>query len=120
MKQFLLVAALFMTTGLFAQKQIVWFDAGLKVQYGASGFYSAAIEEATDLINADASKYTSLLSDKGLVPPPLLETFKVPPFPAKGIPTEEEWNDALAWAKEKGMLTTDISYADSVNGSLLP
>ena len=47
MKQFLLVAALFMTTGLFAQKQIVWFDAGLKVQYGASGFYSAAIEEAT-------------------------------------------------------------------------
>lgn len=82
--------------------------------------FLAAIEEATDLINADASKYTSLLSDKGLVPPPLLETFKVPPFPAKAIPTEEEWNDALTWAKEKGMLTADVSYADSVNGSLLP
>jgi len=82
--------------------------------------FLAAIEEATDLINADASKYTSLLSDKGLVPPPLLETFKVPPFPAQAVPTEDEWNDALAWAKEKGMLTTDISYADSVNGSLLP
>jgi NitT/TauT family transport system substrate-binding protein len=82
--------------------------------------FLAAIEEATDLINADAGKYTSLLSDKGLVPPPLLETFQIPPFPAKAIPTEEEWNDALAWAKEKGMLTTDVSYADSVNGSLLP
>ena len=82
--------------------------------------FLVAIEEAVALINADAAKYTSLLSDKGLVPPPLLETFKVPPFPAGNIPTEEEWNDAQAWAKEKEMLTTDVSYTDSVNGSLLP
>ncbi|MEW6240890.1 MAG: MetQ/NlpA family ABC transporter substrate-binding protein [Chloroflexota bacterium] len=82
--------------------------------------FLAAIEEASDLINQDASKYTSLLSDKGLVPPPLLGTFAVPPFPDQGVPTEAEWNDALAWAKEKGMLTVDVSYADSVNGSLLP
>jgi NitT/TauT family transport system substrate-binding protein len=82
--------------------------------------FLAAIEEASDLINLDAKKYTSLLSDKGLVPPPLLETFQVPPFPDQAVPTEEEWNDALAWAKEKGMLTADVSYADSVNASLLP
>ncbi|MBE0672828.1 MAG: ABC transporter substrate-binding protein [Anaerolineales bacterium] len=82
--------------------------------------FLAAIEEATELINKDAAKYTSLLSDKGLVPPPLLETFKVPPFPGGEVPTEEEWNDALTWAKEKEMLTTDISYNDSVNGSFLP
>lgn len=82
--------------------------------------FLAAIEEATALINADSTKYTSLLSDKGLVPPPLLETFKVPPFPAGAIPSEEEWNDALGWAKEKGMLAVDVSYTDSVNGSLLP
>jgi len=82
--------------------------------------FLAAIEEAADLINLDATKYTSLLSDKGLVPPPLLETFQVPPFPDQALPTEEEWNDALEWAKEKGMLTADVSYADSVNASLLP
>jgi NitT/TauT family transport system substrate-binding protein len=82
--------------------------------------FLAAIEEATHLINLDASKYTSLLSDKGLVPPPLLKTFKVPPFPSKAVPTEAEWDDALTWAKGKGMLATDISYADSVNASLLP
>ena len=82
--------------------------------------FLAAIEEATALINSDASKFTSLLSDKGLVPPPLLESFKVPPFPSQAVPTEAEWNDALAWAKEKGMLTADVSYADSVNASLLP
>jgi NitT/TauT family transport system substrate-binding protein len=82
--------------------------------------FLAAIEEASGLINQDATKYTALLSDKGLVPPPLLETFKVPPFPIGAVPTEEEWNDGLAWLKEKGILTGDVSYADSVNEALLP
>ena len=31
--------------------------------------FLAAIEEASDLINLDSSKYNSLLSEKGLVPP---------------------------------------------------
>jgi NitT/TauT family transport system substrate-binding protein len=82
--------------------------------------FLAAIEEATGLLNSDAAKYTTVLSDQKLVPPPLLATYKVPPFPTAGVPTEAEWNDALAWAKEKGMLTADVSYADSVNAALLP
>lgn len=82
--------------------------------------FLAAIEEATALLNSDAKKYITVLSDQKLVPPPLLESYNVPPFPAAGVPTEAEWNDALAWAKEKGMLTVDVSYADSVNASLLP
>ena len=82
--------------------------------------FLAAIEEATALLNSDAKKYITVLSDQKLVPPPLLESYNVPPFPAAGVPTEAEWNDALAWAKEKGMLTADVSYADSVNASLLP
>ena len=82
--------------------------------------FLAAIEEATDLINLDPKKYTNVLSEQKLVPPPLLETYEVPPFPTKAVPTEAEWMDALAWAKEKGMLTADVSYADSVNASFLP
>lgn len=82
--------------------------------------FLAAIEEAIQLINPDPAKYTSLLSDKGLVPPPLLETFRVPPFPQSEIPSEAEWNDGLAWLKEKGILTVDVNYTDSINGSLLP
>ncbi len=82
--------------------------------------FLAAIEEATALLNADPSKYNGLLSEQKLVPEPLLGRFQVPPFPAAGVPSESEWNDALAWAKAKGMLTTDVPYADSVNASLLP
>jgi NitT/TauT family transport system substrate-binding protein len=83
------------------------------------GFLSA-IEEATALLNADSSKYKNVLSEQNLVPPPLLETYQTPPFPTAGVPTEAEWNDALNWLKEKGILTIDISYADSVNPALLP
>jgi len=78
-----------------------------------------AIDEAIELINADPTQYTDILSEASIVPPPLLEAYKVPPFPNAGVPTEAEWNDALSWAKEKGMLEVDVSYADSVNQSLL-
>lgn len=82
--------------------------------------FLAAVEDATALVNQHPASYTTLLSDKQLVPPLLLESYKVPSFPAAGVPSESEWADALAWAKEKGMIDADISYSDSVNPALLP
>jgi NitT/TauT family transport system substrate-binding protein len=82
--------------------------------------FLAAIEEATILVNSEPIKYASLLSDKQLVPAPLLGTYIIPTFPLAGITTESEWSDALMWAKEKGLLTANISYADSVNPIFLP
>jgi NitT/TauT family transport system substrate-binding protein len=82
--------------------------------------FLAAIEEATTLLNANSSKYANVLSDQKLVPPPLIGKFQVPPFPTAAVPTEAEWNDALTWAKEKGILKVDVSYKDSVNATLLP
>ena len=82
--------------------------------------FLAAIEEATTLVNADPAKYKNVLSENNLVPPPLLDVYQPPVFPAAGVPTEAEWQDALNWLKEKGMLDVDVSYKDSVNASLLP
>lgn len=82
--------------------------------------FLAAIEEATALLNADPAKYRDVLSEQKLVPAPLLEAYQAPKFPAAGVPTESEWQDALSWLKEKGILTTDVSYDESVNASLLP
>ncbi|NWG34728.1 MAG: ABC transporter substrate-binding protein [Chloroflexi bacterium] len=82
--------------------------------------FLAAIEEATALVNTDPAKYKNLLSEQNLVPAPLLDTYQAPMFPAAGVPTEAEWQDALNWLKEKGMLDVDVSYAASVNASLLP
>jgi hypothetical protein len=50
MKKLILLFCFFTSLSFInAQKQIVWFDAGLKAQYGASGFYNSAI--------ADFSRY---------------------------------------------------------------
>ncbi|MBK8081110.1 MAG: hypothetical protein IPK25_13045 [Saprospiraceae bacterium] len=49
MKKLILLFCFFTSLSLVdAQKQIVWFDAGLKVQYGASGFYNSAIADFSD------------------------------------------------------------------------
>lgn len=79
-----------------------------------------AIDDAIELINTDPTQYTNILSEAKIVPAPLLEAYKIPPFPVAGVPTESEWNDALIWAKDKGMLDTDVSYADSVTDAYLP
>jgi NitT/TauT family transport system substrate-binding protein len=82
--------------------------------------FLAAVEEATGLLNADPAKYKNLLSEQKLVPPPLMESYRAPVFPTAGVPSLEEWTDALNWLKGKGILTADVSYEDSVNSSLLP
>jgi NitT/TauT family transport system substrate-binding protein len=82
--------------------------------------FLAAIEEAVGMINSAPSKYSGLLAEKKIVPQPLISSYVVPKFPFKGAPTEAEWNDMLAWAKAKGLLTADIAYRDSVNPTLLP
>ena len=82
--------------------------------------FLAAIEEATALVNADPTKFKNVLSEQKIVPAPLMDAYQPPAFPTAGVPTEDEWNDALRWLQEKGILTTDVSYQESVNGSLLP
>lgn len=43
MKHFFISVALLFSIQSFSQKITMWFDAGLKVQYGAAGLYNAAI-----------------------------------------------------------------------------
>ena len=82
--------------------------------------FLAAIEEAVGLINSDPAKFSTLLAEKKIVPQPLIGSYIVPKFPTKGVSSEDEWNDVLAWAKGKGLLSADVSYKDSVNSSFLP
>ena len=82
--------------------------------------FLAAIEEATLKINADPKNYASVLTDQKLVPAPILEAYKINPYPTAGIPTEAQWNDVVQWAKVKGLLDNDVSYKDSVTEKYLP
>ena len=83
------------------------------------GFLNA-IERAVADINNDKEKWSDLLIDKNLVPPPILGNYNVPDFPESGVPTEEQWDDMLQWAQERGYLSGKLAYADSVKDSYLP
>ena len=87
----------------------------------AVGAFLAAWEEAVRLINtSDPAKWNPLLAEQKIVPEALLANFKTPPFAAAGVPTQQQWDDALAWAKEKGLISADLPYAETVNASFLP
>ena len=79
-----------------------------------------AIEEASALINEDPTRWENLLTEQQLVPTPLIGSYKVPPFPSASVPSESQWQDALDWAKDNGLVGGDVSYSDSVNASFLP
>lgn len=79
-----------------------------------------AIEEAVTLINSNPEKYSNILAENKIVPQPLLGKYIIPKFPTKGVPSEDEWKDVNAWAKENKILGQDIAYKDSINSSFLP
>jgi len=82
--------------------------------------FLVAIDEAIAMINAEPQKFNSILSEQKLVPQPLLETYKAPPYPAADVPSGIEWKDALDWAKSKDLIAVDVSFEDSVNSTFLP
>jgi NitT/TauT family transport system substrate-binding protein len=83
------------------------------------GFLSA-VEEAVNLINQEPAKWKTILAERELIPPPVLESFQVPSFVSAGVPTKEQWDDTLNWAKSKGLIDQDLSYNDSVTTQFLP
>jgi len=78
-----------------------------------------AIEQATSDINADPQKWQSILGDKKLVPAPLLDSFIVPTFPTASVPSQEQFADVNDWAIGRKLISTAVSYNDSVNENLI-
>jgi NitT/TauT family transport system substrate-binding protein len=82
--------------------------------------FLAAVERAVLQINSNPKNYTKLLEEQKLVPPQLISLFKLPLFVEAGVPSEEQFHDVLAWAKDKGLVAGDVPYNLSVNPDFLP
>lgn len=89
-------------------------------QPGAIRAFLQAIEKATKDVNADKARWGSLLTEKNLVPAPVMGSYNLPDFPTASLPTRAQFADALDWAKAKGLVTTEVSYDASVSGAFLP
>jgi NitT/TauT family transport system substrate-binding protein len=82
--------------------------------------FLAAVEEAVALINADPAKYEKTLVELNIVPAPLEGKFAVPQFVTAGVPSETQFQDVLEWARSKGLVNKDYSYADLITAEFLP
>ena len=74
---------------------------------------------AAEEINADPAAYRALLLEKVRVPDNVRETFSIPPFPTREIPTPPQWEDVVDWLMEKGLIDGKAPYGDSVTGEYL-
>jgi NitT/TauT family transport system substrate-binding protein len=81
--------------------------------------FLAAVNQAILDINADKEQWSGLLSEKQLVPAPLVGSYQIPTLPEASTPTQSQWDDVLAWAKDKGLVSADVAYGDSVNSSFI-
>ncbi len=79
-----------------------------------------AIEKATADVNADKARWRNLLTEKKLVPAPVMGSYTLPDFPKASLPTQAQFADVLDWAKAKGLVTTSVSYDASVSSAYLP
>jgi NitT/TauT family transport system substrate-binding protein len=82
--------------------------------------FLVALERAVADVNADKGAWSDLLTERQLVPAPLIGSYSIPDFPVASVPTEAQWADVVAWATEKGLITAQVLYADSVDASYLP
>jgi NitT/TauT family transport system substrate-binding protein len=82
--------------------------------------FLAAVDHAVQDINSDPSQWDELLTEQSLVPAPLIGSYKIPTFPSGTLPTEAQWDDVVKWSQEKGLISQDVPYNESVSTDFLP
>lgn len=87
---------------------------------GAITGFLTAVDKAAKEINADPTKWDTLLTEKKLVPAPLIGSYQIPTFPIGSLPSQAQWEDVVQWGIDKGYISQNVSYDASVNGDYLP
>jgi NitT/TauT family transport system substrate-binding protein len=104
----------------FSQSVLSFSTDALEKKPNAVRKFLMAWEKAVIELNAHPEKYQALLIDKGRVPESIKDSYTMPPFPGRGVPSEAEVADVLRWMRDKGLLTRDIPYQDMVDAGYLP
>ncbi len=82
--------------------------------------FLTALEKATKEVNADKTKWNDTLTKNNLLSAALIGKYTLPDYPLASVPTEAQFKDVNDWAKEKGMVSKDLVYKESIDASYLP
>jgi NitT/TauT family transport system substrate-binding protein len=103
-----------------SQSVLTFTTDSLKAKPGTVKKFLVAWEKAVNELNAHPEKYQSVLIEQGRVPKSIQDSYTMPPFPGRGVPSESEVKDVTTWLKAKGLVSRDIPYTDVVDTSFLP
>lgn len=82
------------------------------------GFYRA-YRSACKRINADSNAYRDLLVEAADVPLAIKDSFEFVHYEAPRLPLASSVEAVQAWLKDRGLLTTDISYESLTDASVI-
>jgi NitT/TauT family transport system substrate-binding protein len=103
-----------------SQSVLSFSDETLKNKPSTVKRFLVAWEKAVKELNAHPEKYQDLLIEQGRVPQSIQGSYRMPPFPERGVPAADEVADVIRWMRDKGLVGRDISYAEMVDPSYLP
>ena len=79
-----------------------------------------AVERAVTEINQNKDAYTNLMVEQKLVPEAAVGHYAIPDFPTASVPSQAQFDDALAWAQGKGLVQGALKYQDNIDSGYLP
>jgi NitT/TauT family transport system substrate-binding protein len=103
-----------------SQSVLSFSDETLKSKPNAVKKFLVAWEKAVKELNAHPEKYQDLLIEQGRVPQSIQGSYRMPPFPERGVPAADEVADVIRWMRDKGLIGRDIPYGEMVDSSYLP
>jgi NitT/TauT family transport system substrate-binding protein len=103
-----------------SQSVLSFSDETLKSKPNTVKRFLAAWEKAVVELNAHPEKYQDLLIEQGRVPKSIQGSYRMPPFPERGVPAADEVADVIRWMRDKGLIARDIPYDEMVDSSYLP
>ncbi len=81
--------------------------------------FMKAWNRAVLALNANPEKCRQLLLEKIRVPKNVQNSFVIPQYPVRKVPTKEQWDDVNTWLIEKGLLQKAVDYNMSVTSDFV-
>lgn len=103
-----------------SQSVLTFTTAAIAAKPGVIRRFLAAWEKAVQDLNAHPDEYRAVLIEQGRVPESIRDSYRMPPFPERGVPSEAQVADVAGWLAAKGLVSRELGYADMVDASLLP
>ncbi|MDR3088578.1 MAG: ABC transporter substrate-binding protein [Desulfobulbaceae bacterium] len=82
--------------------------------------FMRAWDKACAAINAKPESFRPLFLQKIRVPKNIAKTYPIPQMPRQAVPSQKQWDEAMAWMKEVKIIENPPTYQDSVTNVFLP